>query len=54
MSEQEFNIFMSKNLFMNYVNPFVEIKMTPQKGRGIFATQKIGYGSLISAEKSLA
>jgi hypothetical protein len=38
---------------MEYVGP-IEIKIIPNKGRGIFATQNIPKGTLIVVEKAIA
>ena len=33
--------FLSQNCFANYINPKLVIKMTEDKGRGVFATESI-------------
>jgi hypothetical protein len=45
---------LSKNLFIDYINPLLEIRKSEDKGRGVFATADIAKGTLISAERALA
>ena len=40
--------------FANYIHPNLEIRMTKDKGRGVFATKPINPGELIFAEKPIA
>ena len=40
--------------FANYIHPNLEIRMTKDKGRGVFATKLIEPGELIFAEKPIA
>ena len=43
-----------ENYFTNYINPNLEIRMTKDKGRGVFATKPINSGEMIFAEKPIA
>jgi hypothetical protein len=45
---------LSKNLFVDYISPLLEIRKTENKGRGVFATADIKEGTIISAERALA
>ena len=39
---------------INYINKDLEIRITKQKGRGIFAKTKIKQGTLLIVEKPIA
>ena len=39
--------------FANYIHPNLEIRMTQEKGRGVFATKRIKQGEMIFAEKPI-
>ena len=43
-----------ENYFTNYINPNLEIRMTKDKGRGVFAIKPIKKGDLIFTEKPIA
>jgi electron transfer flavoprotein alpha/beta subunit len=44
---------LQKSNILNYLDG-VEIKMTPDKGRGVFATKPLNRGDLIAVEKAVA
>ena len=44
----------SENFHANYINPNLEIQITHEKGRGVFATKPIKKGQMIFAERPIA
>jgi hypothetical protein len=46
--------YLARNYFANCISPNVEIKMTKEKGRGVFASKPIKKRDLICAERAIS
>jgi len=46
--------FSDEERVLNYVYKHIEIKMSPGKGRGLFATKPIKRGQLVIVERAIA
>ena len=51
---REYKIFLKEDKIINYIHDALDIKMTKEKGRGIFATEFIMKGTLLIVERAIA
>ena len=46
--------YLTENKILNYIHPDIEIKMTQEKGRGLFVTRDFKRGDMLIVDKAIA